>query len=219
MTGRPSRHPPIFPAATSWRSGLRQAPRLSAPYRHKQQGLPRLPLRPVPSSYILFSEYRLVEQFGFFEVLSVFVLGTQQHFLFGYWPVDADGGVVETDAGLCLGSIHVVHLISKHGLVAQHKESMGHSTGDKQLALVLLAQLYGHILAEGGRTLADVDSHIDDGALDDTHQLGLRELSFLIMKATEHAAAALRLIVLDEVNLTDMGLEFFFFPGLKKIPT
>ena len=50
---------------------------------------------------------------------------------------------------------------------------MGKATGNKELTLVLVAQLHHDVLAKRRTRLADIDSHVEHLALDDTYQLCL----------------------------------------------
>ena len=94
---------------------------------------------------------------------------------------------------------------------------MGKATGNKELTLVLVTQLHHDVLAKRRTRLADIDSHVEHLALDDTYQLCLRTGTFLIVQASQDTIAGLRLIILYEVYLTDMLFEFFLLPSFKKI--
>ena len=90
---------------------------------------------------------------------------------------------------------------------------------DEKLALVLLAQLHHHVLAERRTRLADVHSHIEHLSLDHTHKLRLRGVALLIVQTTQHTERRLRLIVLDEHRPSNMLVELSLLPGLHEIPT
>ena len=73
-------------------------------------------------------------------------------------------------------------------------------------------------LPKRGTRLADVDSHVDDAPADDADELGLRELAFLIVKATKNTVGTLRLVVLDKLDMTtDMLVEVALAVGLKEV--
>ncbi len=71
------------------------------------------------------------------------------------------------------------------------------------LALVLGRQLAAIPLAEGRRTLAQIDGHVKHRALGHAHQLALRLLD-LVMQAAQHALGRTRMVVLHE-QLGDTG--------------
>ena len=63
------------------------------------------------------------------------------------------------------------------------------TTGNKELAFILTTQFHHHMLAKSRRTLTDIHRHIQDAALDNTHQFCLRVVPFLIMQSTQHATS------------------------------
>ena len=60
---------------------------------------------------------------------------------------------------------------------------MGKAAGNKELTLVLLAQLHADVLAECRRRTAQVDRDIQYLAFYDTYQFGLTVFAFLIMQS------------------------------------
>lgn len=64
-------------------------------------------------------------------------------------PVDGEGGVGDGDAAVGLRMVIVVTLILEHGDVGEHREAVGETPGDEQLAVIFLRQLDGHMLAVG----------------------------------------------------------------------
>lgn len=94
---------------------------------------------------------------------------------------------------------------------------MSKATGNEELPFVLVAQLYHDVTAKGGRRLTKVDRHIEHTTTNDTHQLGLRIGTPLVVKTTKNPEARLRLIVLNEVYRTYMVYKFLLLPSLKKI--
>ena len=71
--------------------------------------------------------------------------------------------------------IVVVTLILEHRHVGEHCEAMGEPPGDEQLPVIVLRQLYRHMLAVGRRALADVHRHIEHRTLHASDELRLRE--------------------------------------------
>ena len=73
-----------------------------------------------------------------------------------------------------------------------------------ELGFILAAQFDGEMLAEGRRLPTQVNSDVEHGATDDSHQLGLTECATLIMQSSEHTTGGFRLIVLDEMDWADL---------------
>ena len=165
----------------------------------------------VSCSFALLKDPRLGK------LLAVEVLLTRHHVSRINGPVDCQRLVVPTDACLLLRRIDIVHLIGEDGLVAQHEEAVGKATGNEELAFVLVAQLHHDMLAERGRTLPQVDSHIEHSALYHSHQLRLREVALLIVQPAQHAVRRARLVVLHEINLAYIRFKLVFLPRFKKI--
>ena len=94
---------------------------------------------------------------------------------------------------------------------------MGKTTGNEELSLIFLAEFYHDMLAERRTATPDVNSHVKDAALDDAYQFGLRELTFLIVKATQDAIAGFGFIVLYEVYRSNVGIKLTLLPTLEKI--
>ena len=72
--------------------------------------------------------------------------------------------------------------------------------GNEQLTGIVGRQLHGHMLPECGGSGTDVDSDVDHRALRHPHELGLRELAALEVKAAKHTPARNRFISLHEFN-------------------
>lgn len=95
---------------------------------------------------------------------------------------------------------------------------MGESARDEQLALVVLAQFYRHILSEGGRAATDVHGHIYHRAAYDAHELRLAIVALLIVETTQHAIARLRLVVLHKFHMVaDMIVKLLLLPCFEEV--
>ena len=119
--------------------------------------------------------------------LKVFFAG--EYFVGIHWPFNAQLWVVKSYRCFMGRSIDIIYLVGEDGLVAQHQKTMGKATGNKELPLVVLAQLYHNMLSECCRVLAQVNGHIQHASFDDPYQLGLRKLAFLVVEPSEHTFA------------------------------
>ena len=137
----------------------------------------------------------------------------------GNAPVDAQTIIKDADAAIGLRVVEVVALILEHGRLAQHREAMGEATRHKKLAMVVFGQFHRHMLAVGGRSLADIHRHIEHGTLHTPHQLALGERWALEMQATHHTIAAHALIVLAEVDVTHLLVKLPLRKTLEEIST
>ena len=102
-------------------------------------------------------------------------------------PVDAQVGVVPCQCALALRRVEVVALVLEDDLGSEHAEPVGEAPGYEELAMVVLCQLHGDMLPEGGGTLADVHRHVEHGTLDHPYQLALRVRRLLEMQSAQHA--------------------------------
>ena len=132
-------------------------------------------------------------------------------------PVDAEGVVAELNAAVGFGRVVVVAFILEDGHVGEHGEAVGESPGHEELEMVLLRQLYSHVLPVGGRPLADVDGHVENGAAHASHELGLCVGRPLEMQAAHHAARRHRLVVLHEIDRRHFGIEYTFRITLEEV--
>lgn len=145
------------------------------------------------------------------------VLGGEDDICCGELPVDAEGGVIPGDAAFAVGSVVVIALVLEDGLLAQHGKTMGKATGDEELAVVLGTELHGHMLAEGGGTLADIHRYVEDPALDTAHELALAMRGALIVQTTQHAVAGHGLVILHEGGVAHLLLELAVGEGFVEI--
>jgi len=121
-------------------------------------------------------------------------------------PVDAERRVGNGDAAVGLGSIVVVTFVLEHGCGAEHRETVGETARDEELAVILGRQLPRHMAAVGGRTLADVYGNVKHTPNHAAHKLGLCEGGTLEMQSAHHPACGHRLIVLNKIYVAADGL-------------
>lgn len=126
------------------------------------------------------------------------VLVAEDGFAGGYVPVDAETVVEDADATVGLGMVELIALVLEDGGVAEDGKAVGEALGDEELAVVVLGQLYGDMLAEGGTATTYVDSDVEDGTADAADELGLGEGGPLEVEAPHNAVRGLALVVLDE---------------------
>lgn len=50
-------------------------------------------------------------------------------------PIDAEGGVEDVDASICLGMIELVTLVLEHCCLAENGKAVGEAFGDEKLAM------------------------------------------------------------------------------------
>ena len=63
----------------------------------------------------------------------------------GYSPVYTKTLILDTDSIISPRSIKVITFILEYRRLAQHDETMSESSRDKELTMILLAQLNGHV--------------------------------------------------------------------------
>lgn len=95
----------------------------------------------------------LFKNFGILQRCSIQVFLTGNDILGVDRPFHSDSLIVPTDTGFSLRSIDIVHLISENSLIAQYEEAVSKAAGNEELTLVLVAQLYCHMLTKGGELL------------------------------------------------------------------
>ena len=92
-----------------------------------------------------------------------------------YLPIYAKTIIQDGNAAICLWVIEVITLILEDCSLAEHSEAMSKTTGNEELAMIILGQFYCYVLAVCWRTLANIHCYIEHCALDTAHQLGLCE--------------------------------------------
>ena len=102
-------------------------------------------------------------------------------------PVDAQVGVVPCQRALALRRVEVVALVLEDNLGSEYAEPVGKAPGNEELAMVVLRQLHGDMLPEGGGTLADVHCHVEYGTFDHPYQFALCVGRLLEMQSAQHA--------------------------------
>ena len=126
--------------------------------------------------------------------------------------------IIPMNAGFMFRSINVVNLISKDCFIAQYQKTMGKTARNEKLTLVLSTQFYHYIFTESLAALSQVNSNIQHAALDDTHQLSLREFTFLIMQTSEHTTSRHRFIVLHKLHMpSNVSIKVSLLPCFKEI--
>ena len=147
------------------------------------------------------------------------VLVGQDGLVHGNAPVDAQAIVQDADAGICLGVVELVALVLEHGRLAEHGKAVGKALGDEELAVVLCGKFHGHMLAIGGRPLADVHGHVENPTAYTSYKFRLRVGRALEVQASHHAIGAHALVVLDEVHVPYPLLELALGEGLEEVAT
>lgn len=145
------------------------------------------------------------------------VLCREDGLIGGNVPVDAEALVHDADTAFCLGMIELIALVLEDGGLAQHGKAMGKASRYKELAVIVFRQLYGDMLPEGGRALADVNGYIEHGTLDTAHELALGEGRTLEVEAPHDTVGGHGLVVLHKVYLTHLLVKLPLREALKEI--
>ncbi len=85
-------------------------------------------------------------------------------------PVYSKRFILYRDSAVGFRVVIVVAFVLEHRNVAEDGKSVGESAGDEELAVIVLREFNGHVLAVGGRALADVDGYIEHTAFNATHK-------------------------------------------------
>lgn len=132
-------------------------------------------------------------------------------------PVDTEALVHDADAVFCLGMVELIALVLENGGLAQHGKTVGKTSRHEELAVVLFRQLYGDMLPEGGRALADVNGYIEHGTLDAAHKLALGKGRALEVETPQDTVGGHGLVVLHKVYLTHLLVKLPLREALKEI--
>ena len=99
-----------------------------------------------PSHFLTFS---LINEWAFkvFQQGMLRVLFAEYGVFRGYSPIDAEAVVKDADAAVRFWMVELVALVLEHGRLAQHRETVGETFRDEELPVVVLRQLYGHVLS------------------------------------------------------------------------
>ena len=93
---------------------------------------------------------------------------------------------------------------------------MGKAFGNVELLLVFGGKYDTFPLAERGTTLAEVNRHVKDFAINYAHKFALWVL-LLKMQAAKHALLALGLVVLHKNHVQASGIEFALVVGFHEV--
>lgn len=94
---------------------------------------------------------------------------------------------------------------------------MSKTTGNKELAVILITKFYRNMLAEGGGPLANIYSDIEHPALYTAYQLALAIRLALVMQASQHTVDRPGLVILHEGNIAYLLPELAVRKGFEKI--
>ena len=103
------------------------------------------------------------------------------------WPFDAERRIIKAHAHICCRAVEVVALVAKERVILKNYKAVCKTARDEKLPPIFGAKRNRHMLAESGRTLADIDGDIPNRAFDDANELGLRMRSRLPMETTDNA--------------------------------
>ena len=132
---------------------------------------------------------------GFVKERMVQIFFAEQGVGNGHAPIDVETFVEQGDAGIRFGGVEIVALVFEHGDVAEHGETVGESAWNEELTMVFGGEFDGHMLSEGGTTVADVYGDIDHTALGAAHEFALRVGHALIVETAHDTARGARIIL------------------------
>ena len=163
-------------------------------------------------SLVLLEKFKfLFRKGGVFLVLGAGLVGAA-----AVRPLHTDGGIVERNAALGGGVVHVGAFIGELCRVGEHQEPVGEPFGDVEHLLVLRREGHPHPFAEGGAAGAAVHRHVEYLAQRHPHQLALGVV-FLEVQAPQHPPGGAALVVLHERLVDARRRELVDLIGLHKI--
>lgn len=90
------------------------------------------------------------------------------------WPIDVDLGVGEVYAKVVAGGVDVGAFVGDVGGIGEDAEAVGEAFGNIHLLMVFVGEHSGGPAAEGIGAASDVHGDVEDFALDDVNEFGLR---------------------------------------------
>ena len=147
------------------------------------------------------------------------VLLREDGLFYRYPPINTQAVVLNGYAAVGFGRIEIVALILEHRRLTQNREAVGKTTGDEELAVIVLRKLNCDMLPVSRRAFPNIHRNVQHSTLDASHQLGLSEGRTLKMQSSHHAVRRHRFIVLHEMNGAHLLKEFALGKTLKEIPS
>ena len=147
----------------------------------------------------------------------LFILIGKYRFFESNAPVDTERWIRDRDTAVGLRCIIVVALVLEYGDVGEYGETMGETARNEELQMVVLGKLYGDVLSVGRRTFAYVDGNIQHSAFDAADQFRLGERRQLKMKSAHYTFRGARLVVLHEIDGTDLFVELLLRIALEEV--
>ena len=137
--------------------------------------------------------------------------------LAGQFPIYCKVRVIPRDTAFTLRCIIRTALVLKERLLAQHNKAMSKTSGNKELAVILIAQLYSNMLAVGWGAMSNIYSDIEHPALYTAYQLALAIRLTLVMQASQHTVDRPGLVILHKGNIAYLLPELAVRKGFEKI--
>ena len=106
-------------------------------------------------------------------MLHVFL--RKQRLVCGNLPIDAQTVIEDADASVGLWGIEVIAFVLEDGDVTKHSETMGKTSRDEELTMVVLCEFYCYMLTIGRTTFTDIHSNIEHATFNTAYQLTLSE--------------------------------------------
>ena len=113
--------------------------------------------------------------------------------------------------------IEIVAFVLENGYLTEDGETVGETSWNEELEVVVFGQFYGYVLAICRGAFADIDGYVEDCAFDTADELGLSEWWALEVEAAHHAVGGAGFVVLDEVDFSNFLVEFVFIVTFEEI--
>ena len=107
--------------------------------------------------------------------------------------------------------IEVITLVLEDGGLGEDGEAVGKTLRNEELTMIVLCQLYCHMLAIRWRSLTNIYCYIKYSTFYAAYQLALGIRRTLEVQASHYAIATHTLIILAEVNAMPQDWGYFLF--------
>ena len=148
----------------------------------------------------------------------VLVLFAQNCFRSRNLPIDAQFFISQLDTGFRLWRIEIVALVLEYRYITQYRKTVGKTSGNEQLPMVVVRQLHCHMLSESRRALSDIHYDIKYLSVGTPHQLALCIRHLLVMQSPHHPIGRHALIVLHETDRHHLLVKFPLRERFEEIP-
>ena len=100
---------------------------------------------------------------------------------------------------VCLRMIEVVALVLEYRSLRKNSEAMGETSGNKELAMIILCQFHGNMLSVSRGAFMNIHGYIKHSTFYTSHQLTPRKRRSQEIQASHHTLRTHALVVLAEL--------------------